>query len=74
MSRVLFVALDEKQVTARCEAENVGISALESLPKGGVRLVCMSSDGAALMLRKLKSHMIGGEAVRHLHRPRKPLW
>ena len=47
MSRVLLVALDERQVTAKCLAEKVGISALEGVPGGGVRLVCVSADGAA---------------------------
>jgi hypothetical protein len=74
MSRVLFVALGEKQVMSRCLAEDVGISALERLPKGGVRLVCMSSEGAAIMARNLKSNLIAGEAVRELHRPRKTIW
>jgi hypothetical protein len=74
MSRVLFLSLDEKQVETRCLAEDVGISALERLPKGGVRLVCMSSDGAAVMMRKLKTHLMSGDVVRELHRPRKTLW
>jgi len=39
MSRVLFVALDEGQVVSRCLAAKVGISAIERLPAGGVRLV-----------------------------------
>jgi hypothetical protein len=74
MSRVLFVTLDEGQVVARCLAEKVGISAIERLPAGGVRLVCMSSDGAALMARKFKSHLLGEDATRQKHRPSTPLW
>ena len=74
MSRVLFVTLDEGQVVAKCLAEKVGISAIERLPAGGVRLVCMSSDGAATMTRKLKSHLIAGEVTRTVHRPASPLW
>jgi hypothetical protein len=74
MSRVLFVALDEGQIVSRCLEENVGISAIERLPQGGVRLVCMSSDGAALMSRKLKRHLIAGEVTRALLRPTSPLW
>lgn len=74
MSRVLFVNLDEGQVATKCLAENVGISAIERLPQGGVRLVCMSSDGAGVMTRKLKSHLIRGEVVRAIHRPSRPLW
>jgi len=74
LSRVLFVALDEGQVVAKCLAAKVGISAIESLPGGGVRLVCMSSDGAASMVRKFKPHLIGGAITRERHRPTRPLW
>jgi hypothetical protein len=74
MSRALFVSLDEGQVVARCLAEKVGISAIERLPGGGVRLVCMSSDGAALMARKLKQHLISDDVTRERHRPTSPLW
>ena len=74
MSRVLLVTLDEGEVVARCLAENVGISAIERLPAGGTRLVCMSSDGAAVMKRKLKPQLIEGVVKRESHRPRSPLW
>ena len=74
MSRELFVSLDEAEVTKRCLAEKVGISAIEPLPAGGTRLVCMSVDGAAQMYRKLKSHLIQGNVDRQRHRPRRPLW
>jgi hypothetical protein len=72
MSRVLLVALDERQVEARCRAENVGISA-ERLATGGVRVVCMSSDGAARMGLALKRHLIEGVVTRERHRPTTPL-
>jgi len=74
MSRVLFVKLDEGQVVAKCLAEKVGISAIERLPAGGVRLVCMSSDGAVTMGRKFKSHLLGEDVTRERHRPVRPLW
>lgn len=74
MSRALFVTLDEREVVNRCLAENVGISAIERLPAGGVRLVCMSVDGAATMTRKFKTHLIKGDVVRQRHRPTRPLW
>ncbi len=74
MSRALFVGLDAGKVVASCNAEKVGISAIESLPGGGVRVVCMSSDGAATMTRKFKSHLITGESQRQSHRPANPLW
>jgi hypothetical protein len=74
MSRVLFLTLDEGQVVAHCLTEKVGISAIERLPSGGTRLVCMSSYGAALMTRKLKAHLIKEDVVRTRHRPLTPLW
>jgi len=74
MSRVLLVALEEGKVVAKCLAAKVGISALERLPGGGVRLVCMSTDGAAQMSRKLKRNLIDGEVERQRHRPASPLW
>jgi hypothetical protein len=73
MSRVLFVAMEEAKVISRCKAEDVGISVLERLPEGGIRLVCNSSDGAELMARKLKRHLIGGNVSRLPYRPRKSL-
>ena len=66
--------MNEADATARCLTEKVGISALEALPGGGVRLVCMSVEGADHLRRKLKSHLMKGEAVRARHRPSRPLW
>lgn len=74
MSRVVHLSLDEGVVVIRCLSEKVGISAIESLPGGGVRLVCMSGDGAALIRRKLKTYVIAGDVQRERHRPVKPLW
>lgn len=73
MSRVLFVALDENKVTTRCKAEDVEISVLEALPAGGVRLVCNSGAGAALMSRKLKRHLISGKVSRAPRRPKRSM-
>ncbi|GAA4024992.1 hypothetical protein GCM10022280_27330 [Sphingomonas swuensis] len=69
MSRVLFLKLPEKDVIAKCDAADVGISALERLPDGGTRLVCQSSAGAALMNRKFKGSLIPDSARREPFRP-----
>jgi len=74
MSRALFVALDEGEVVSRCLAANVGISAIDGLPAGGIRLVCMSVEGADAMRKKLKPHLIAGTVLRQALRPRTPLW
>ena len=72
MSRALFVALDEGEVVSRCLAANVGISAIEGLPSGGTRLVCMSVHGAEVMRKKLKSVLIPEQTLRSAYRPRVP--
>ena len=74
MSRVLFVNLDQDQIVTKCLIEKVGISAIERLPQGGTRLVCMSTDGAERMNAKFKKHLIHAELVRAAHRPTSPLW
>jgi hypothetical protein len=74
MSRVVLLNLEQAAVTTRCKSEKVGISTIEPLVSGGVRLVCSSSVGAATIRRKLKAHLIQGEVTRERHRPVKPLW
>ena len=72
MSRVLLVKLDESTAIARCDAAKVGVSAVEGLPDGGTRLVCMSADGAETMRKKLKSKLISGPVTRQSYRPGMP--
>jgi hypothetical protein len=75
MSRSLYLRIDEGRAVAECLKRQVGISAIERLPAGGVRLVCMSSDGAERMRKALKSDLLDGEVVaRERHRPSTPLW
>jgi hypothetical protein len=75
MSRVILLSMSEADVVAKCEEGKVGVSAIEGLASGGVRLVCMSSDGADAMRKKLKTHVITGTVVRERMRPRpRPLW
>jgi hypothetical protein len=74
MSRVVFLSLDEGMVVVRCLSENVGVSAIERLPGGGVRLVCNSIEGADRIRVKLKRYVMEEEATRARHRPQTPLW
>ena len=74
MSRVVHLNLDEGVVVIRCMSENVGVSAIECLSSGGVRLVCTSSEGADRMRQKLKAYLIPGAVTREKHRPPNPLW
>lgn len=74
MSRAVLLLLPEKEVRAKCAEGEIGVSAIESLRDGGVRLVCMSVHGAELIRKKLKSHLIQGDVVRERYRPSTPMW
>jgi hypothetical protein len=74
MSRVVLLSLPEKEVRGKCAEAQIGVSAIESLRDGGVRLVCMSAHGAELIRQKLKKHLIEGDVVREKFRPRTPMW
>jgi hypothetical protein len=62
------------QVDRHCRENGVAISALEALPDGGARLVCMSNYGAAQIRSKLKAHIMQDDVRRQRFRPLKPLW
>jgi predicted Fe-Mo cluster-binding NifX family protein len=74
VSRVVHLNLDEGVVVIRCISENIGVSAIERLSSGGVRLVCTSSEGAARIRQKLKAYVIARKVTREKYRPPNPLW
>ena len=75
MSRTVCLDLEEGEVIASCLKQKVGVSAIERLPGGGVRLVCMSVEGAEQIRRILKGKLLDEcKAAREPHRPRTPLW
>ena len=74
MSRAMFLSMSAANAALKCEAQNVGVSVIEELPGGGVRLVCNSIDGAELMRRQFKKNLLADDTIRHKWRPRTPLW
>ena len=58
------LTLAPEEVTAKCLAAGVEISAIEPLPTGGTHLVCVTGDGAATMLRKFKGSLVTGRVPR----------
>jgi hypothetical protein len=58
VTQPIDLSLDEGVLVIRCLSENVSISAIESLPGGGARLVCQTNRGAALIRRKLRRYII----------------
>jgi hypothetical protein len=69
LSRAINLAMSGKAVRQHCDEHSVGISSIEELSSGGVRLVCMSGDGAAQVRRSLKAKLIEGDTVRTRIRP-----
>jgi hypothetical protein len=69
MSRVILLSMSESEAVAKCREAKVGVSAIERLTSGGVRLVCMSSDGAQTIREKLKASIIEGSVIRERRRP-----
>ena len=75
MSRTIYLKMDESKVVAQCQKDQVGVSAIEPLPSGGVRLVCMSSEGAQRIRASLKTRVMDeDDSARVRHRPSTPLW
>jgi hypothetical protein len=74
LSRAMNLAMSERDVLDRCQAAGVAVSAVELLPSGGVRLVCMSGAGADLVRGLLSKKLIQGNVLRHKFRPSRPLW
>ncbi len=74
MSRVLLLNMSTQAATDECQKQKIGVSALEAIPAGGVRLVTMSMEGAERLRTKLKSKLLKGDVVRERHRPTRPLW
>lgn len=74
MSRVLHLRMSQDAAADHCNARKIGVSALETLPSGAIRLVCMSNDGAERARKSLKTKLIKGDMIRERHRPTKPLW
>ena len=74
MSRALNLAMTEDEVIRHCTDKGIGISALEKLPDGGVRLVCMSVLGAEQIQTKFKRRILAADVKRAPFRPTRPLW
>ena len=59
------LALTPAEVTAKCLAAGVEISAIEPLPaSAGTHLVCVTGAGAAIMLKAFKTSVLTGRVAR----------
>ena len=74
MSRAINLQMTETEARQQCSTRSIGVSAIEPLPDGGVRLVCMSVEGAALLRRRLKSSIMSDTARRTANSTRRLPW
>ena len=74
MSRVLLLDMSPQAARDECVKLDIGVSALEALPAGGVRLVAMSGYGAERLRTKLKSRLLKGDVIRARYRPTRGPW
>ena len=64
MSRALNLNATEDSVKAACIASKIDISAIEPLLSGGTRVVCLTSEGARVLRKSMKTKLIEGRVQR----------
>jgi len=74
MSRVVNLSMAEADVREQCRKSAIGVSSLEVLQSGGVRLVTSSVDGAETIRKKLNSKVVDGDVQRPPESPKTWPW
>ena len=64
ISRAINIRAEEAQVVAVCKKHKVVISAIETLPSGGTRVVLMNSADAAKIIKAFGSKVLTGNVAR----------
>lgn len=60
MSRAINLTLNEADVVAKCNKDDIAISVTGPLASGGTRLVCRSSEAADKARSTFSKHIIQG--------------
>ena len=64
ISRAVNVSVEQPQVVAMCKKHGAIISAIETLPSGGTRVVLMNSADAAKIIKAFGSKVMTGTVAR----------
>ena len=64
ISRAVNVSVEQPQVVAMCKKHDATISAIETLPSGGTRVVLMNSADAAKIIKAFGSKVLTGNVAR----------
>lgn len=64
MSRAVNLSLGEDEVRRLCDKRGIAISAIEPLPSGGTRLICVLPEGTAAARLHAKNNVLGDRVPR----------
>ena len=64
ISRAVNVSVEQAQVVAMCKKHGAIISAIETLPSGGTRVVLMNSTDAAKIIKAFGAKVLTGTVAR----------
>ncbi len=64
MSRAMNLNATEAEVVDTCTQHKIVTTAVEALLPAGTRVVCQTSDGAAILRKKMKARLIEGSVKR----------
>ena len=64
ISRAVNVSVEQPQVVAMCKKHGANISAIETLPSGGTRVVLMNSADTAKIIKAFGSKVLTGTVAR----------
>lgn len=64
ISRAVNVSVEQAQVITMCKKHDATISAIETLPSGGTRVVLMNSADAAKIIKAFGSKVLTGTVAR----------
>ncbi len=64
ISRAINVSVGQAQVVAMCKKHDAIISAIETLPSGGTRVVMMNSADAATIVKAFGTKVLTGTVAR----------
>ena len=64
ISRAVNVSVEQPQVVAMCKKHDAIMSAIETLPSGGTRVVLMNSADAAKIIKAFGSKVLTGNVAR----------
>jgi len=73
MSRAMNLHLPQSEVANICESLGIVTTSIETLVPSGTRVVCRTSEGGALLRKKLRTSMIEG-SIKRMPRSIRATW